>query len=393
MLPSADVVVIGGGVIGTAITYYLIKQGIQVCLVERGDLGSGTSSTCADGVLLQTKTVGPKLDLARASLRLYHGLAEELETDLEFTNDGGMLIAQTEPEIDFVRGQVEKLQHAGVQVEYLKAEEARSLQPALAPHICGASYCPEDSSVNPLKLVQAYANAAQRLGATFRTFTTVVGIERQGDKISAVLTAAGKIPTETIVNAAGIWAPALSRMVGLDLPIIPRKGELVVTEAVPPVLRGRLISANYLMSKQMPGEAGQAPSTTQASPMQAGVLAGQTHSGQLLIGSTREFAGWDRRSTYRAIRELIRQTVELLPFMRHVHVLRSYAGLRPATADGLPILERSPHLPGFFVAAGHEGDGIALSPVTGKLMAELITGKIGDAQLAPFASSRFANQR
>ncbi|HIQ06578.1 MAG TPA: FAD-binding oxidoreductase, partial [Anaerolineae bacterium] len=372
MLPSADVVVIGGGVVGTSITYYLAKRGVRVCLVEKADIASGTSSSCANAIMLQTKSLGPKLNLARESATLFRGLEEELETDIEFENAGGMVVAETEAEVSYVQAKVQSLQSLGIHIEFVSADRARSLQPALTEHICGASYCPEDSIVNPLKLAMGYIRAAERLGAAIRRFTEVIGIERQGDKILAVLTNRGKIPTTTVVNAAGVWSPALARMVGLHLPIVPRKGELFVTEPVPPMLRGLIVSARYLMSK---APSGAGAGTGQ---MRAGVIASQTRRGNFLIGSTREFSGFDRRSTYRGIRELVCQTARVLPFMSNMHVLRFYAGLRPTTPDGLPILERSPSLPGFIVASGHEGDGIALSPITGKTIADLIVGEIED---------------
>lgn len=387
MLPSTEVVVVGGGVVGTAITYYLAKHGVQVCLVEKGDITSGTSSACGHVVALQTKPPGPKLNLARESVALFHGLLDELEAGIEFQNDGGMIVAQTEAEVDFVQEKIRKLQKAGVNSEFVDSETARSLQPGLAPHILGASYCPEDSTVNPMKLALAYVQAARRLGAIIRTFTEAVGIAYQGNRISAVVTDQGDIPTETVVNAAGVWSPILADMVELDLPIAPRKGELFVTERIPPVWRGVLVSAGYLMSKA-PADAKQ--STGQ---MRAGVVGGRTRSGNFLIGSTREFAGFDRRSTYRGIRALIELVAEIVPAIGKVHVLRSYSGLRPSTGDGLPILGRSPSLPGFIVASGHEGDGIALSPITGKRIAELITGEVEDEKLAPFSWSRFMKEK
>lgn len=383
MLPAADVVVVGGGVVGTAVTYYLTQSGVQVCLVEKGDIASGTSSACGHVVALQTKSPGPKLDLARRSLALFHSLVHELETDFEFDSPGGMVVAETESEVNFVRAKVEKLRAQGVDVAFVDGDTARSYQPALAGHICGASFCPEDSTVNPMKLALGFARAAQRCGAVVRTFTEVTGIERQGDRILAVLTQHGKIPTPTVVDAAGVWSPMLAEMAGLHLPIVPRKGELFVTERVPSILQGVLVSAGYLMSKAPAKGAGE---------MRAGVVAAPTRSGNLLLGSTREFAGFDRHSTYRALHELTCQVTRLVPALAHVHVLRFYAGLRPSTADGLPILGRAPELPGFIIAAGHEGDGIALSPITGKTIAGLITGDIPDEELAPFSLSRFTTE-
>ena len=205
MLSSADVVVIGGGAVGISITYYLAKYGVQVCLVEKADLGAGASRACLGHIMLQTKTTGPKLEFARESVGLFHSLEEELETDFEFENKGSMIVAQTEVEADFVRAKVRDLQAAGIDVTFVDADEARSLQSALSKDICGASYCTEDCIINPLNLIVAYARAARRLGATIETCTEVIGIERQENQISAVLTSA----TSSEVIARPIWAATL----------------------------------------------------------------------------------------------------------------------------------------------------------------------------------------
>lgn len=287
---SADVVVVGGGVVGTAITYYLAAYGVDVCLLERDDIASGTSSAAASGVSLQTKPPGPKQDLARASLDLFRSLGEALEADIEFSNEGGMLVAETEEEFELIQIEAHQAAQVGVAMSVLSAEEARAEQPELARHIVGATFCPDDSTVNPYLLALALARAASRKGAKIVTGQPVTGLARNGDTIESVRTADGGITTHTVVNAAGPWAPMLAEIAGVSLPITPRKGELFVTAPGPALLRGTVISASYLRSKSL--SAGQDPNQ-----MTVGLWAGQTRRGNLLIGSTREFAGYDRSST------------------------------------------------------------------------------------------------
>jgi sarcosine oxidase subunit beta len=375
MYTTTDVAVVGGGVVGTAITYYLAKHGVKVCLLERSDIASGTSSAAANGVALQTKPPGPKQDLARTSVRLFHSLSEELDADIEYSNEGGMLVAETEDQLELVSDKAQKAAKTGLKIEVLSAKQTRSMQPCLAPHVVGAAYCSEDSTVNPYLLAFAFARAAKRLGATVNTYT----------EVTAVATSQGKVLTDTVVDAAGPWSPKLADMVGVKLPIEPRKGELFVTESVPPTVRGILISASYLQSKSLPAD------PASKSQMTAGVYTAQARRGNLVVGSTRQFAGYDRSTSYQGVETLLRQTAALIPTLAKLHVLRFYAGLRPSSPDGLPVLGRSPELPGFILAAGHEGDGIALSPITGKHIADLITGQITDAELAPFSPQRFRN--
>ncbi len=379
---SADVVVVGGGVVGTAITYYLAKYGVDVCLLERDDIASGTSSAAASGVALQTKPPGPKQHLARLSVELFRTLGEELDADIEFVNEGGMLVAETEEEFHLIQDKAFKASQAGVPMSVLSAEEALTQQPSLAEHIVGATFCSDDSTVNPYLLAFAFSRAASRFGAKIVTGAAVTGLERQGDNIQSIQTDNGSIATETVVNAAGPWAPKLAEIAGVRLPVTPRKGELFVTAPGPALLRGTVISASYLVSKDLPVGQDQ-------DQMTVGLWAGQTRRGNLLIGSTREFAEYDRSSTFDGMQALMTQTARLIPPAANLHVLRFYAGLRPSTPDGLPILGRAPELPGFVCANGHEGDGVALSPITGKYIADLLTDRMNAADLAVFLPDRF----
>ena len=220
-LSTADAVVIGGGIIGTSITYYLAKMGIKVELVERGNIASGTSSSCADALALQSKAPGPKLAMASRSVQLYHGLSEELDYDLEFRNEGGMIAALDEAQLEYVTGLVEKLRAGGVPVELLDGKAAREMQPALTPRALGSSYCALDCHINPLRVSAGFARAAARKGVRIHLGTEVTGIEVQNGRVTAVNTNRGSIETPMVVDAAGAWSPAIAGMVGIELDIRP----------------------------------------------------------------------------------------------------------------------------------------------------------------------------
>lgn len=379
---SADVVIVGGGAVGTAIAYFLAQRQVDVCLVERGDIASGTTSAAANGVALQTKPPGPKQELARASVRLYHQLVERLEGDIEFLNQGSLLVAETEEEMALVVQKSKKAIKAGLPIKLLSAEQTRRMLPSLAPHVVGSAYCREDATVNPYLTAFVFAQNARRLGATLLPKTAVTGIERHGGKISSVVTTRGRIATEKVVCACGAWSAMLAKMVDVEVPIEPRKGELFVTAPGPPVMRGIVISASYLLSKAMPQGADKRQMT-------AGVYAAQAKRGNLVVGSTREFAGYDRSSTVRGMYKLVEQTVRLMPIVGKLHILRFYGGLRPSTPDGMPIIGPVRQQAGFFMASGHEGDGVALSPITGHSIACYITGDWPLLDLSPFRLERF----
>lgn len=379
-------VVVGGGVIGTATAYYLARSGIRVCLLEQNDIASGTSSAAAVAALLQTKTSAEKLAMADRSLTLLDEFYIESGQGFEYDHSGSLLVARSEAEMTVVNEKVQALQSLGLDVEAVDESQARKIMPLLGEGILGASYSPRDALINPLTLVTQYARAASQAGATIAPFTTVAGIKTQGEQIVAVKTDAGYIETDTIVNAAGVWAEQIARNAGIPLPITPLKGELLITEPMPPILRGTLISAKYLLSKT------QLEKTTGAeSPRRSvGITLAQVHRGNFVIGSTREQAGFDKRSTFDGIHAQCNQLLELTPALANIHLIRAYAGLRPITPDGLPIISRVPQLPGMIIASGFGGDGLALSAITGQLVLGMVQGK-PDADFSSLLSiNRFA---
>jgi sarcosine oxidase subunit beta len=198
-----------------------------------------------------------------------------------------------------------------------------------------------------------------------------------------VETTAGRIETEIIVNAAGAHAPEIGALAGLDIPIRPRRGQLIVTEASPPMIDHCMISARYIAAKFNPDIAG---------TNDEGFSIEQTQTGQFLLGSTREFVGFNRQTTPDHLYRIAAKAVGIIPALTQVHAIRAFAGLRPYTPDGLPVLGPVAAVPGFFMAAGHEGDGIALSPITGDLIAQLITTGKTDISLDNFRLDRFTDR-
>jgi glycine/D-amino acid oxidase-like deaminating enzyme len=384
---SIDVVIVGGGVIGSVTAYVLAKAKIRVLVVERQDIGSGTSSSAAAAALLQTKTSVKKLTLANQSLKLLDKLHEELNGCFEFAHTGSLLAACTEDEMQLIRDMNTNLSVMGLDVELLDERQAQKVMPVLGDNILGGSYSSKDAQINPLELVVACAQAAKVYGAIFSTFTELQEIEILGDKIVAVQTSAGRVLTETVINAAGVWAPHIAEMAGVTVPVFPLKGELLVTERMPSQMHGTLIAAKYLLSKaKAEGEAsGQAPKRS------VGITLVQVAHGNFIVGSTRELADYDKRSTYDGIRELVHQLLELTPKLANVHLLRAYAGLRPLTPDGSPIISRTPGLSGLIHAVGFGGDGLAMSAITAEMILGLLTDSADEALLANFTLERFQN--
>jgi glycine/D-amino acid oxidase-like deaminating enzyme len=384
---TADVVIIGGGVIGTAIAYHLAARGIKPVLLERGDICAGTSAACDKAISMQSKNPGLHLDLALESAAMFPALGEELEAELDYHRCGGMIAIQNDSQLAIMEKFVARQKSHGLPVEILGGDEARRRQPAFAPSILAATHSPADAEVSPLKLTFAFARAAKRRGADLRAGVEVTGLVVNAGRVEGVVTPAGTISTGVVVNAAGAFAPFIGAMAGLEIPIKPRRGQIIVTEPMPPVVRGEIWSARYIVAKYNPEMI--RSEDPEAADLGVGLAAGQTPEGTLLIGGTREFVGYDTAVTPAATAAVLRHAVSILPVLAKVHVIRTFAGLRPYTPDGLPILGPVDGLAGFVMAAGHEGDGIALAPITGKIVAAHIAGAGADERLEKLNLRRF----
>ena len=381
---SSDVVVIGGGIIGAAIAYFLSSHKIKVILLERSGIASGSSGACDGAVVMQTKKPGLHLKLALKSHALLSQMQDQLPVPIEYEKSGGLIVMETEDEKTAMKHFVEAQRQAGLDVELLDHNQLRALAPCLSHHLVGATYSPGDAKINPIALTLGFAMGAKQMGTQILAGTAVLDIEIEKSQISAVVTTAGKIKTRTVVNATGVYASEIGRMLGIEIPIKPRRGQLLVTEVQPVLLKPWLGSANYIAAKFNPQLAKEGT---------GGVSIDQTQNGNLLLGSTREFAGYDKRTTVEGLKKVAARAVQILPALKHVNLIRSFAGLRPYTPDGLPILGKVEKIKGLIMAAGHEGDGIALSAITGKLISELVLEGKTNAALDSLNLNRFSTEK
>jgi sarcosine oxidase subunit beta len=377
---SPDIVIIGGGVIGTSIAYHLVKQDACVTLIEKNDLAAGSSGACDGLVFMQSKKPGIHLSLAMKSLNRFQTLQRELPTDIEFKKTGGMVVIETDDEYRAMEKFKKDQQDIGLDVQLLDQSQTFEKEPFLSNRIIGSTFSPLDAQVNPINLTHGFALAAKKNHARIILHARVLDIRTNNNRVTGVVTTKGIFDADMVVNAAGSMAGLVSDLVGLSMPVHPRRGQIVVTHAGKPVLSRCLISAKYIAAKYDPSLADRSGQ---------GISMEQAENGNLLLGSTREFVGFNKENTLTGIRKIIRQTAAVLPLLKNFQVIRSFAGLRPYTPDGLPILGPVRSLDGFFMAAGHEGDGIALSPITGDLMAHMLLGQKTDIPLDAFSPDRF----
>jgi glycine/D-amino acid oxidase-like deaminating enzyme len=381
---AAEVLIIGAGVIGASIAFHLTRYGIKPLVIEKSDPAAGSSGACDGLVFLQSKKPGLHLKLALESRKRFDALSETLGRRIEFKNPGGMCLIEDEAELAAMRLFVDAQRRSGLEVELIDGDEARRREPCLSEKVIAATYSALDSQVNPYALTFAFMAAAKSAGARILTGVEVQSIEAASGKTTGLIAGTHRINAPVVVNAAGALAAEIGRMARLDIPITPRRGQILVTASLPPLLRHCLISAQYVAVKFKPELAA-------AGGM--GYSLEQADSGNILIGSTREFVGFDRRTTFEGLRTIASRIAPVIPALQRVPVIRTFGGLRPYTPDGLPILGKVAGLEGFIMAAGHEGDGIALSTITGELIADLIATGRTQFPLDAFRLERFREKR
>ena len=383
-----DVIIVGGGIIGSSIAWQLSKEHAKVLVLERNDTASGACGA-TDGVVgYHTKKPGIQMELAKLSIDMFRTLHTELDSDIEYGLEaGGLQPVEDEMQWNILSSIAEQQRASGVDIQMISAEEARKIEPNLSPDIYGALYSPTGGKVNPLNLAFAFRKAAEKNGAEFLNHTEVSEFIIENDTVLGVKTTAGKeyFADKGVVNACGAWAGKVAALAGLDLPINPRKGQLAVTEPIGPFMTATVQCARYNVIKFRPDLV-----TDEASlKLGSSLSIEQTESGSIIIGGTRELVGFDTDNTFEAVDVMMRRAIRFFPALKNIGIVRCFSGVRPYTPDGLPLLGEVASLKHFYMAAGHEGDGIALAPITGKLIAELIlTGK-SSFDLSDFSPNRF----
>lgn len=386
---TTDIVVVGGGIIGSSIAYNLAKKGKKIVLLERKGLVSGSSGACDQGILLQSKAPNEHLRLAIYSLELYKGLSEELRRDIEFEQNGYMVLIENEKELEVMKEVVKQQNELGLPSRIISREEAMKLQQGINKEaITGAAYCEWDAEVNPYMTAMAYADRAAELGAEIRTYTPVRDLIVEDNCVNGVVTDNEIIYADTVINAAGVWANEIAAMAGVEVPIKPRRGQIFISDEFPKFVHKGMINARYIVAKHHP-ELLKADGSMKAK-LGVGLSFTQSKKGNVMFGATREFVGYDTSNTVIGLREVLANATHLVPALKQLNIIRTISGLRPYTPDSKPLIGYIKGLDGFFMAAGHEGDGISLAPATGKMVAELIVdGKTDIPAADSFDVNRF----
>ncbi|MFC8245928.1 NAD(P)/FAD-dependent oxidoreductase [Streptomyces chartreusis] len=376
---TCDVVVVGAGMVGAACALYAARAGLDVILVDRGPVAGGTTGAGEGNLLVSDKEPGPELDLALLSGRLWGELAAEFGAAVEYEAKGGVVVASSSDGLAALERFADGQRVAGVVAEPVAGDALYALEPHLAPGLPGGVHYPQDCQVMP---ALAAAHLARGSGARLFTGLTVTDVLRApAGAVRGVRTNRGDIHAPAVVNAAGTWGGELAALAGVPLPVLPRRGFVLVTEPLPRKVRHKVYAADYVADVASDSAA------LQTSPVVEG-----TAAGPILIGASRERVGFDRTFSLPVVRALAADATRLFPFLTDVRAMRAYLGFRPYMPDHLPAVGPDPRVPGLQHACGHEGAGIGLATGTGHLIAQSLTEKTPDLDLTPFRPDRFGEE-
>ncbi|MFE5546900.1 NAD(P)/FAD-dependent oxidoreductase [Streptomyces sp. NPDC056534] len=375
---TSDVIVIGAGVVGAACAHYAALTGLSVTVVDRGHVAGGTTGAGEGNLLVSDKEPGPELELALLSTVLWTELADRLPPAVEYEAKGGLVVASGETGLRALREFAARQGKAGVVAHEVPGDRLHDLEPHLAPGLTGGFHYPQDAQVMP-----AHA-AAQLLRAAGDRVRLALGEEvtglltGAGGAVRGVRTATRELHAPYVVNAAGTWGGAVADLAGVHLPVLPRRGFVLVTEPLPRVVRHKVYAADYV-----------ADVASGSAALQTSAVVEGTPAGPVLIGASRERVGFDRTLSTEVLRRLAAGATGLFPVLGTVRAIRTYPGFRPYLPDHLPAIGPDPRVPGLLHACGHEGAGIGLAPVTGQIVAAAVTGAEPPLDLHPFRPERF----
>ena len=369
MTNSPDVAIVGGGVIGCATAWYLARGGARVELFESGPLG-GEATAASAGILAplaESIAPGPFVELAVAGLRAFEEdiltLQEESGLDPEYRAGGVLRLAVNEADARVLREAASWQANAQLDLRWLDPRQVASLEPGLAA-CAGGLLSPREGHVNPPRLTAALAAAAAQCGAVLREHSAAPLPWVEGGRLRGLTVGGERRPAGTVALAAGAWSGSWADALGLRIPVRPVKGQMLLLRAVPPPVRHVVFAGHgYLVPRV---------------------------DGTVYVGATQEEAGYDRRVTAAALHELTALAAALAPALADAELVRAGAGLRPGTADGLPVLGPAPGIAGLILAAGHFRNGVLMSLVTGRIVAALASGRAPEVPLEAFSATRFA---
>ena len=371
MKRTAEVAIVGGGVIGASVAYHLSVRGVRnVVVFEREEaLGTGSTGKCAGGVRLEFSNPA-NVAMSRLSLAEFKRFEEEMGTPIDFRQNGYLFVLSDESQLGTFRDNASRLRGLGVPVEVLTPEEARRLVPEMAiDDLAGATFGSEDGITNPHALVQGYAKKAKELGVRFCTSVAVGAMEVFGGRVQALFAGGERWDVDAVVNAAGPWAARVGEMVGVEIPVEPYRRMVFVTAPLPWIPDSFPMLIDWGTGMYMHKESG-------------GMLMGESDRDE--PPSFNQGVDWD------FLARISEHATRRIPLLAEAEIRNGWAGLYETTPDHNAILGILPGLENFVCANGFSGHGMMHAPAVGLSVAELLTeGASKSVDLAPYSIERF----
>ncbi len=372
----ADVIVIGGGITGTAAAETLGREGYRVTLLEKSGIAAMASGWTLAGVR-QSGRDPAELPLAKAAVAIWAGLNARLGADVEYRRKGNLRLARTPAEVEVIRDLVASQTAQGLDLTFLPDNAAvRAVAPAVSGHVLAASFCPTDGHANPVKATRAFAASAIRHGVTIREGVAARAIRVANGRVAGVETGDGFFPAASVIVAAGVNTPALLKPLGLDLPLSVKIVSVVQSEPVAPCFDQVFGVANADCAGRQQVD-------------------GRFRFTNGLGDWPGDAARWTSPALMPAredVDALVRRVAHVLPVVGETKIARTWGGLIDLTPDALPVIDTPAGIEGLVVAAGFSGHGFCLGPVSGQLAADLALGRAPGLDIAPFRLERFAGQ-
>ena len=371
-MASCDVAVIGTGIVGSFVALHLADAGFKLVAIDRNGLAAGTSRASDGNLLISDKSPGLLFDMTLDSFGHWDAMIAALGNACEYDKKGATLATLDPKQTGALREQVENHAALGVRAEYLTGAEARRVEPCLSPEVAAAGFWPDDRQVQPMLACYQIARHLKARGVGYRFYDELAAIEPASSGVTLRFASGPDVSCGRLVLCTGVWTPALLKppilnQQPIDLPVPPRKGQICVLERGGVEVRTKIadFAYNALVEDIDPAD---------PRPQTAAIVEG-TQSGTILCGSSRQFVGFDTTVDMDVLKLIMRDCTRLVPGLGALRAIRGYAGLRPATPDGLPAIGPVDAHGLVYVATGHEGTGHGLAAATGAMVAAMLTGK------------------
>ncbi|MBI91257.1 MAG: hypothetical protein CMQ48_04935 [Gammaproteobacteria bacterium] len=375
---DTDILIIGGGIAGSSTAFNLAEQGRDVILLERGEIASEASGQNMGGLGGSGWGNNPNLlsYLTAGSVEIFKQVQIDMRYDIEFRLSGTLTAIHTEEQYEYYQDDVAFQRNNGYEIELLSTREARAIEPEANGELPGYMYRPQRGQADPVKTTRAFAHAAQVAGATINTGQNVVSITPMSAGGYSIQTESSEFRCQTLVLATGAWCGPIGKMLGIEIPIIPIRGQMWATDSLPSrVLHtiGSTISS-YAWTKSNGSDDVTPPNLTHKNGrrLTRHLYGRQRKNGEIIFGGDRESLGYNTTPDPTGIEVNHGHAAEVIPLVASLPIARTWAGLMPFSLDGSPIIGKIPIRDNLFIVSGLASSGFGRGPMAGKLAADYI---------------------